>query len=99
MKHLQLRDISFTRYKNQFCVTPAVALNDPKYNYILTAIIAAGAWTITIKGFHPDGKFTEYTRNGSGNTYFASGNEISAQEVVSFTGITQICGFTISQNA
>lgn len=95
MKHLQLKDIEYNRYKNQFTVPVATPLNNPDYCYFLTAIIAAAAWTITVKGFHPDGSFTLYTRNGSGNTYFQKGSEIACQEVVSSTGITQIAGFTV----
>lgn len=94
-KHLQLRDLDYNRYKNQFSTATPTSLNDPKYCYFITSITAGGAWSLEVKGFHPDGSFTIYTRSGTGNLQLQLGTEIAAQEILSAIGITQVSGFTI----
>ena len=95
MKNYTAQAIPESRLRNQFCVNPAsIPLNNPEFVYFITGIIAGGAWTADIIGFHPLGDLNRYTRSGSGSVYLPIGMEIAAQTAV-FTGVTQVTGFTV----
>ena len=95
MKQFNLNAIFDSRYRKQFTVNPAtIPLNDKRYVYFITRIIAGGAWTAQVKGFHSDGDLIAYTLTGNGNTTFDYGNELIAAEVT-FTGVSLVRGFTL----
>jgi len=95
LKNYTAQAILEARYRNQFCVNPAtVPLDDLKYIYFITGIIAGGGWTADIIGFHHDDDLNRYTRTGTGNLYLPVGMEITAQKAV-FTGASLVTGFTL----
>jgi hypothetical protein len=95
MKQFNLNALSESRYRKQFGVNPtAIPLNNKKYVYLVTQIVAGGAWTAQVKGFHPDGQLNNFAISGSGNFQFEFGNELLGEEII-FTGVSFVRGFTL----